>query len=741
MNEQVFQTAMFSLLNDLSRIIQRAENVRKAKADEILGGLMNNNSVLSAKQDDVLQGICQLASEMSSQKEIGGNTGEASKNDSLTGLYSIFNRLNTEKSAVTSQSVLCYDEESGAFFRCDNNDVATIDYRKKTDRISERIRKFSGNDSEIGQCLDLIYEYCSDVPYVSGKNMKCDLSVYEHARLTAAFAGALTLYSRDKNSKSVDEIRNSDSLLLYTADFSGIQNFIYTVVSENALKTLRAKSFFVELVMANLTDEITESFGLTKANLLYSGGGHCYMILPNMTDSLKKLDKIHRKLNDWSIRSFGSSLSVLWETKECSPSDFMEEKAYKGIFTGLSSKIAKKKFRKYMPADLIALNRPGSCGDKTRECSICGRASAYVRSGGDHCDWCAAFLEMARTITDADKCFAVLKTKKHEKNTEFFTSEGTAYLAFLSGEECNEEAEKDNVIRIYCKNRYISDEIAKSDSSRIIAVCDYAKDKMMDDLVEYAKGVKRLGVLRMDVDNLGNTFISGFGNNVSIARTAALSTQLSVFFKCRLADILSRENYNITVLYAGGDDVFLVGSWNDVISAADRIICEFEELTDGKLTISGGIGIYNHKYPVARYAAETEKLESCSKHNTKHEKDSITLFADDGSNTYSWKEFREEVIGEKLKALEEFIGSDDSDKGNSFLYKLLEYIRGCESDRINIARAAYLLGRMCSKNGVVNQENAKAFSDRMFGWIGNEKDRKQLATAICIFVYQERKCR
>ena len=103
-------------------------------------------------------------------------------------------------------------------------------------------------------------------------------------------------------------------------------------------------------------------------------------------------------------------------------------------------------------------------------------------------------------------------------------------------------------------------------------------------------------------------------------------------------------------------------------------------------------------------------------------------------------EFQEKVIGEKLAVLQQFIKGDNQ-KGNSFLYKLLEYLRGIpqSGDKINIARAAYLLGRMCNEISG-NEQQRKIFSEKVFGWITSDTDtdRKQLITAINIFVYQER---
>ncbi len=94
----------------------------------------------------------------------------------------------------------------------------------------------------------------------------------------------------------------------------------------------------------------------------------------------------------------------------------------------------------------------------------------------------------------------------------------------------------------------------------------------MDELAQNASGVRRLGVCRMDVDDLGRSFVSGYErpgrataaetqHYVTISRTAAFSRQMSLFFKCYINDVLSgkyggKRPLAVTIVYSGGDDVF-----------------------------------------------------------------------------------------------------------------------------------------------------------------------------------------
>ena len=80
--------------------------------------------------------------------------------------------------------------------------------------------------------------------------------------------------------------RDTQAFLLYSADFSGVQKFIYTIAASDALRTLRSRSFFLDFAMEHYVDELLGACGVSRANLLYSGGGHCYLLLPN-TDGVR----------------------------------------------------------------------------------------------------------------------------------------------------------------------------------------------------------------------------------------------------------------------------------------------------------------------------------------------------------------------------------------------------------------------------------------------------------------------
>ena len=251
---------------------------------------------------------------------------------------------------------------------------------------------------------------------------------------------------------------------------------------------------------------------------------------------------------------------------------------------------------------------------------------------------------------------------------------------------------------------------------------------------------------------------------MTLSRTATLSRQLSLFFKYHIKSILEKGSYYIdheeghprhaAIVYSGGDDLFIVGAWNDVIELAVDIKDSLKAYTENTLTISGGIGLYTSTYPISVIADEVAEMEDKSKG---HEgKNSITLFEDGkdhkegeedriSDGTYIWGDFTEKVIKEKYAVLDQFFGKSmngdksDTERGKAFLYHLLELIRK-RNEGINFARFVYLLARMepNSKATIAEKEAYKEFSDHMYKWYQNEKDCRELKTAINIFVYSLR---
>ena len=95
---------------------------------------------------------------------------------------------------------------------------------------------------------------------------------------------------------------------MYSFDISGIQDFIYTISAKGSLKLLRSRSFYLEIFMENLIDELLDYIGMSRANLIYSGGGHAYIITANTENIKQKIAEFESKINEWLLGEFKTAL-------------------------------------------------------------------------------------------------------------------------------------------------------------------------------------------------------------------------------------------------------------------------------------------------------------------------------------------------------------------------------------------------------------------------------------------------
>lgn len=603
----------------------------------------------------------------------------------------------------------------------------------------------------INSLMEIMESTLTYVPSSTNKEERADVSLYDHIKITAAAASCIYLYLKEKGEsdykkvllKQSEKFYEEKAFILYSMDISGIQKFIYTIKSQKALKTLRARSFYLEVFMENMIDELFSELEISRANLIYCGGGHMYALLPNTENTKNILNTFERQINMWLMKTFKTSIFVASGYSECSADSLKNYPAgsYKAIYAEVGRRILEKKMRRYSAADIKYLNS-GKAGSDGRECGICKTVDNLNDEGV--CEMCASITELSRGI-QKDSFFTVIS----EKESNCVQLMENRWLISESEEELENRMKNrpETFVRAFAKNAFYT---GRNIASKLW-VGDYTSDKVMSEMSDEAEGIDRVAALRMDVDNLGQAFVSGFENEkngdkyVTLSRTAAFSRQMTIFFKYHINSILSKAEYtsmggaqageprNVSIIYSGGDDVFLIGAWNDVVESALDIRNRFAEYTQNTLTISGGIGIYRDKFPIHIMAARTGDLEEISKTG---EKDAITLFDDKGR--YRWHELEHIVLKEKFDLIKQFM-SGSTERGKNFLYNLLELIRNRDK-KINIARFVYLLSRLEPREGAPAYETAnyRNFADKMFNWIRSDEDSRQLITAIYLYVYLTR---
>lgn len=145
------------------------------------------------------------------------------------------------------------------------------------------------------------------------------------------------------------------------------------------------------------------------------------------------------------------------------------------------------------------------------------------------------------------------------------------------------------------------------------------------DLAAHARGAAMLGVLKADVDSLGQAIGRTLGAHQADGARAlqALSESLDRFFTETLQAEMRNDPWNlIYTVFAGGDDMLLVGPWNVILDFAEHARRLFNDRFGPgathspsvvPLTFSAGIAIIKPRYPIHLAAQQADDLLDLAK--------------------------------------------------------------------------------------------------------------------------------
>lgn len=730
------------------------------------------------------------------------NEGEEKGFDPKLNLDSIFSVFYSDKEIqVANKYPLIYKDINKAFNypRKDISLATNSNYEALLNKIKSHFITKDISQISINQLLQILEEGFSYVPSSTNRAEVCDISLYVHSKITSAVASCMKLYFDEQQIQDYKKycfnsgskiFRNEKIYLLVSGDISGIQDFIYTIPSKGALKTLRGRSLYIDLLLEEFIDEYLEQIGLSRANVLYSGGGHFYILAPNIEDIKKSIDKLQAKMNRWLMENIGINLYLAIGTAECSANNLMKSEAQGNLFAIVNKKLKDDKTIRYSKdEDFLEhiFNVEKEKDTAKKECNIChnlvDKLWKYNSDEEIACEFCLNLYKLGQDILTQDLVF-VISEEKIDGGIKIFGKDKDLYMYAVNIEDI--DMFKGKILRIYSKNNllendlairlYLADYSAKNENDEVMTFDDLAKSSCKID-----KGIKRLGVLRLDVDDLGIAFSSGFVSDkdkiednlryATLSRYADLSKDISMFFKVainkicagdligcvdfeekafNILGIAKAQKRKVNIIYAGGDDLFLVGAWDEVLEVAIDINRAFKQFTNGRLTLSAGMAMFSPTYPSSKMAEIAGLLVQMSKN--RKDKNSIALFGMETNlkangkpeckHIYTWADFEMKVCKEKMNYLLARL-SFDGDKfnklsvGKSLIYRLMDLIQLADEDKLNIARFAYVLARMQPKQDK-DEQKRKVYEDfvsKMYQWINNNEDKKQLATALNLLVY------
>ncbi|MCY7385071.1 MAG: type III-A CRISPR-associated protein Cas10/Csm1 [Microcoleus sp. CAN_BIN18] len=516
--------------------------------------------------------------------------------------------------------------------------------------VKQELENLREQDWQNLSLLTLILEkYGSCLSFCEG-----DIALIDIVRSTAAVASALV------------NNPEAQAISLIAGDLSGIQNFIYTISSDGALKSLRARSFYLELVAEEIVQQLLEELNLPRTSVIYSGGGNLYLLAPVTEDTEKAVETVKSTFNQWLKDEFQCKI-FLGLASESFPVVNVSNKSFAGNWDNVIKKVNKQKSQKFVDQIDNLLTPKVSYEQR---CRVCHRDDTEdLKQLNKHeddsviaCLTCRAMFELGGKLLGVKaiirSSLEQIEGKVYTIHFRFGRGNNIYYHIFPKWKQIIKDAGTALLVNDWEIEHY---QFCHFDKATPLLLGNYAAKSIDDDnqtirgeeLAELAEGIKRIGYLRMDVDNLGKIFAKGLGNKHSLPRLAGLSRQMSYFFKVYLNSLADNRNTNLfteaqhnaesltessrenlVFIYAGGDDLFVSGAWNEIVEFAFDVYQSFRAYTgyNRDITLSGGISINDIKFPLYQSADESGESEKVAKGNGR---DSLGLFGE----VFKWDEW------------------------------------------------------------------------------------------------------
>ncbi len=619
-----------------------------------------------------------------------------------------------QRDAVSPGSLTDASEEYGALYRAFRDGVKKLNHQDVSMEMW-----FEHFES-------LMMIHASSIPAGGAEDGIPDATLYDHCKAASALAAALHMYHAASDTLDPESIQkyNEKKFLIVSGSFQGIQDFIFGGFGDSKKyrsKLLRGRSFAVSLLSELAGDMLCGEIGLPAASIIINAAGKFAILAPNTKQARECVKKVEDEINNWLVKDSHGETVVGLSLQAASPSDFVS-----GAFADQWERInLAREEKKYSSIDL---HRHGGVVEgylhrfdidlKRAICPLCHKRPSepgvektrYISEVISACAPCRDHVFLGANLVKQNR-MAILTpgSRVEDKEKRLFNPIfGKYQIAFV--ETFSEAmAEKGNLLKYWNLNFHAGETASPNMTAKFInghvpvygpgdaedeRLLKGKKGKKREELIAELKkavgdpktlghiarcalnfkredrglmGVDTLGVLKADVDNLGLLMACGLKpGKITLPRLTTLSRQLHYYFTVHLPYFLqNNESYrNVYTVFAGGDDLFLIGPWNRVIDLVMELRDTFSQYVCGneKIHFSAGISFHKSHTPVDAMAEKAEKELKKSKTESE-EKNRLTLF----SETVHWD--RVEDYSKIKRSLEEWM--DQKTINKAMLFRLI----------------------------------------------------------------------
>ena len=592
-------------------------------------------------------------------------------------LVSLFTRIRTGDTVASSKYHNLGTLDSDALMPGNDIQLSMEKYSQLMDGFNSAFLKLPVKNQTVflDALVSLITRYLWCVPSSTVDGF-ADIPLSDHCITTAAIAAA-TAKSCDTNVASPKNTK----YLLVSGDFTGIQNFIFTLTGEsnrNVAKLFRGRSFMVNLYTVLAARMITDACGLPALNALSVAGGKFQLLLPDIPECRSSLNETRRTIQNWIYEKYFGTLKLVIDSGVPFEYGDLKLEKFQGVLRKSKQSLEREKARPFG----AVLNSERDWIDDTTypefqkcgACKICGAEPAREKEiSGENCH---NFIE---TGTQLPHGKIIIINEGYDTGT---------FNRFKISFTENVDIRDVSFHSCYRINLHKSKENNELDVLPELHYSNYTPDnKTFEEIAEDGSGLDALAVLKADIDNMGFIISEGFRSSkgkpkLSMSRMVSLSRMVNWFFAGYMPTYIAKNPMykNIYTLFAGGDDLCLIGRWDTMIDFTKNIQSEFTEYTGSTkaFTISAGLELFKPGFPVVRAIGAAEELLGASKKQAG--KNCVTAFG----CTMTWGAELQSQI-DFAENWQQFVNENGHEEGthnrNAMLYRFLTYHKNSKKNR------------------------------------------------------------
>jgi len=495
---------------------------------------------------------------------------------------------------------------------------------------------------------------------------------------------------------------------------------------------LRGRSFAVSLFSELAADLLCQKLDLPFLSVVMNAAGKFHLIAPNLPEAFAAIKEAETIINDWLFASTYGQSSLGISATPATPNEFHAE-----AFVDLWERHQKNvELRKSCKVDLnqhggTVGNYLGSfINDEVKVrrplCPLCGKRPSTITAENDlvfkpdsssSCDLCRDHVFLGTNLVK-NPLVAICKREKSglkDDNCMLSPIFGQYQIGFTRN-FMEKQAASGSLLKLWQVKANEDGSLPAGVTARLInghVPLYHDKDNRDDCLLESARseekimdfinqikndipktfshiavkarhrdengkcrGVEALSVLKADVDNLGMLFGCGLSRErFTISRLATVSRQLNNFFVLYLPHLLATEEtfYDTYTVFAGGDDLFLIGPWNRMANLATHLNQRFAEYVCGnnEITFSAGISVHKPHSPVDKMAEAAEESLILAKGAGRNR---VTMFGE----TVTWEDFNT-LLHARTK-MEEWLAQKYI--GDAMFYRFNHFVTMAEMEKL-----------------------------------------------------------